>query len=411
LERILAEEKIEANKFSSSRDYVNTASRTFKAKLENLALENKFSLYGNGFFLEQMLITCKFQNEPCDQNDFYYYHDYNYGSCYRFNGIYVNSAGASNKSILNKERFVQKAGWENGLQLELYIGNPKQQQQFNFKGGVRIIVHSRTSETFPDDEGIDVSAGQQTNVAILKQSIKRLEEPYSKCFNSNSLNWNQNNVLKFMKDYYQTEEYSQDYCFKVCQQLFILSKCCCYDLKFPLKFNPNDEYRQCSTSQDINCVVRAEEKFIKNNAATDCFNKCGVECDTVIYDLVTSFANYPTNWYANYLLNNSRFLNLVVNNTANSTMPQPTIESLQQTILMVNVFYDELFYTNTDEEPRLSFENFIALVGGYLGLFLGMSLLSLIEIFEIIFLIVYHYILKKYKKYKLKKIEKNSKKN
>ena len=78
---------------------------------------------------------------------------------------------------------------------------------------------------------------------------------------------------------------------------------------------------------------------------------------------------------------------------------------------MVNVFYDELFYTNTDEEPRLSFENFIALVGGYLGLFLGMSLMSLIEIFEIIFLIVYHYILKKYKKYKLKKIEKNSKKN
>ena len=130
-------------------------------------------------------------------------------------------------------------------------------------------------------------------------------------------------------------------------------------------------------------------QVLKYIAKVECYSKCNEQCEAVIYGLTTAFANYPSEWYASLLLNNTNFVTFVVNNTANKTMSAPTFNSLEKTILMVNVYYDELFYTNIDDEPKLPFENFIALVGGHLGLFLGMSILSLIEIVEIIFLIVF----------------------
>jgi len=129
------------------------------------------------------------------------------------------------------------------------------------------------------------------------------------------------------------------------------------------------------------------------NGASSCYAKCGVSCESVTYELTTAFSNYPTQWYSDILLNNSKFLNLVVNNTPNYTMDYPTFESLQETLLMVNVYYEELFYTEIEDEPKLEFETLLSLIGGYMSLFLGMSLLSLVEFIEILYIIFDYYVL------------------
>jgi len=117
----------------------------------------------------------------------------------------------------------------------LYVGNTRKQQQFNFKGGVRLVVHNKSEKSFPNDNGIDVSVGQSTNVAVNRQFIKHKGKPFTECIDPFETDWDSNDVLKFMKHNYQTQTYDQSFCLKTCQQLYIINKCCCYNLNFPLK--------------------------------------------------------------------------------------------------------------------------------------------------------------------------------
>ena len=55
----------------------------------------------------------------------------------------------------------------------------------------------------------------------------------------------------------------------------------------------------------------------------------------------------------------------------------------------MRIYYNELKYTLISEEPKTEIFNFISNIGGILGLFLGVSFLSIIEIFEIIFEIIF----------------------
>ena len=67
----------------------------------------------------------------------------------------------------------------------------------------------------------------------------------------------------------------------------------------------------------------------------------------------TTYAKYPTKWASDLLLKNDQFKNLVVNNTISTgPMPYPTLSSLKATVLMVNVYYEQMFYYETTEEAR-----------------------------------------------------------
>lgn len=56
-----------------------------------------------------MLVSCKFNGEKCSSKDFYYFHDYDYGSCYSFNAGKVNNATNIDSTRIDIKN-VQKAG-------------------------------------------------------------------------------------------------------------------------------------------------------------------------------------------------------------------------------------------------------------------------------------------------------------
>ena len=110
-------------KYDSFIEYTDEINDLFKAQLEQMAIVNSTSLNLFGFSLDEMLISCYYMGRNCSSKDFYYYHDFNYGSCYRFNGgprdknqngIHVHESSAIKR--------VSKPGWRNGLRLELYTG-------------------------------------------------------------------------------------------------------------------------------------------------------------------------------------------------------------------------------------------------------------------------------------------------
>lgn len=49
---------------------------------------------------------------------------------------------------------------------------------------------------------------------------------------------------------------------------------------------------------------------------------------------------------------------------------------------MLTVFYKDLRYTFLEENPAITFDTIVGIVGGEFGFFIGASLLSFVEIFE-----------------------------
>ncbi len=73
-------------------------------------------------------------------------------------------------------------------------------------------------------------------------------------------------------------------------------------------------------------------------------------------------------------------------NKSKSTFPRySTYEELRTKFLPIRFYYNEFKYTLISEKPETESFKFISDIGGILGLFLGISFLSLIEIFEIIY--------------------------
>jgi hypothetical protein len=206
-------------------------------------LDNFHELYYNNFIIDQMLLSCRYQNDNCSIDDFTYQYDFYYGLCNRFNmgrGLKGNSSPILTTS---------QVGWKYGLQLELYAGNAKLQEKFAMIRGFRVLIFNR-SNVYPigQDTGIDVATGQATNIGIRRTFTNRLPAPYSNCLPTDitQIDWSQNSVLQFMHDnfvvgqYYTstgfwlyagdwrwnwTVSYSQSICVKLCFQQYLFATC------------------------------------------------------------------------------------------------------------------------------------------------------------------------------------------
>ena len=53
-------------------------------------------------------------------------------------------------------------------------------------------------------------------------------------------------------------------------------------------------------------------------------------------------------------------------------------------MVKLNVYYKNIYYTSIVESPSITLVSLVSNLGGNLGLFLGLSVLSLLEIFELI---------------------------
>jgi hypothetical protein len=63
-------------------------------------------------------------------------------------------------------------------------------------------------------------------------------------------------------------------------------------------------------------------------------------------------------------------------------------------IAKVNVFYNDVSYTAYVENPSLTGDVLLGNIGGVLGLFIGISIMSLMEVFELFIefiKIIYHH--------------------
>ena len=116
----------------------------------------------------------------------------------------------------------------------------------------------------------------------------------------------------------------------------------------------------------------------------NCLTKCPLECTQRLMSpsiITYTFPSSPA--YVTYVQSlaslTSRF----------ST--QKDFKSLSNYLVQITVHYDNLAFVQVEEEEKMTMEDMVGILGGHLHLFLGMSLLSFVELIECAILFVYSF--------------------
>ena len=382
--------------FIQSIDYLKESLKSnFERVWENQS--NPESLKkANEFTLNQILISCRFQNKACFPNNFTYYHNFDFGACYRFND-----------GLNNPIQSLNRAGEKYGLQMELFAGDPSQQVQYTFLNGFRIIVHNQSFDTFVHEDGQNVPVGRQTSIAIQRNFINYLPSPYNECIEENFNDFFQNDLIEFIKTVMNKTTYSRKYCQKLCTQLYAINQCGCYDYSLPYIPNykkDNLKVFGCFSDQDLACLEHSYNKLFEN-FIEECDQFCIMECHPKYFSKTIYTATYPTTWYANQFFKYNVLNETMLQNNLSSSILSFTY--LQNTVSKVNIFYQELIYSSVSELPATSISDLIAFTGGNLGLFLGMSLLTFIEMIDMVIQIIQKIIRKRISQKEIMEIDRS----
>ncbi|KAJ7355013.1 ligand-gated sodium channel [Desmophyllum pertusum] len=127
------------------------------------------------------------------------------------------------------------------------------------------------------------------------------------------------------------------------------------------------------------CLDDLLKKF--KNEGLDCDTRCPVPCSEVTFNTAMSLAEWPSESYQGI------FRRLVAKRL-NKSKGQDHYVPINKNFLQARVFYEKLNYQEVKE--HLSYEgiNLVADIGGQLGLWIGLSVLTCFEVLELVLLLI-----------------------
>ena len=318
------------------------------------------------------LLKCSYQGSECYASNFtLMFHPY-YLGCYRFNVDGLSKAYLSGKP--------------NQLFIEAYVGLPDSVSTFNGSNagtrGLYVFIQNATEFPLSDvPSPYEISPGIGANFILDRTLYTQKEKPYSDCTVIG-----EHDLLEKLEDprlfnYFVDNNYiySQTNCISICSQLLFADECNCQTLKIDFKL---DGYQYCKDNQTI-CVSKfMAYGFQQGYFIDDCLKKCPLECEKRVFDLTVTSFKYPySDAYPNFM---HIFRQPPINQTDYS-------ERLGTNMVAFSLYFAKLSYTHIEEEPKMSAEVLLGTIGGHLHLFMGMSLMSFVEIVELGVLFVLNY--------------------
>lgn len=172
--------------------------------------------------------------------------------------------------------------------------------------------------------------------------------------------------------------YSQSTCFDLCFNLEYIEKSDCNCSAVEMHHIIEKCFALVKLGSALwNCTLEFRKQFSRNIFNQKCYNYCPLECATQSYQVMINSLDLPS--------------------TGNITARDEEewfdkefkhFEDAQKSFFSVVVYYDELKYTYISESPDVHFVDLISNIGGILGIFLGISFLSIIEVIEILLKLV-----------------------
>ncbi|XP_075439642.1 epithelial sodium channel subunit alpha-like [Ascaphus truei] len=313
-----------------------------------------------GHQLRDMLISCKFHDQVCDESFFTPFLNSKLGNCFTFNG--PNHTGLQDRPNNRQAEVLNatKAGFSYGLTIELFIEQNEYIRSVSTAAGLRVVLHGQGKMPFPEDEGVNVPPGQESDIGVVKVHVKRLEEPYSsKCSNGE-------NIKNYYADVYGTN-YSREACMKSCAQTKMIKNCGCRMWEFPL----GSDVPLCNISEPpVNhCVEMYEYKLSHDQLKCH----CPLQCEEEIFELTLSASQWPSSVYLDSF-----------SKRLSRSRGYQDAQSIRDNVIKVVVYYQQLNYELIEEVPSMQLVDLFSSIGGLMGLWIGVSVCTVAEILELI---------------------------
>ena len=106
-------------------------------------------------------------------------------------------------------------------------------------------------------------------------------------------------------------------------------------------------------------------------------------CFSVEYNGYASYVQFNADLYMDVVRNRTNFLSIYDNQTLSD-------QAIRSGLTKVSFYYDELSYTEITEAPAMNQVALMAAIGGFMGMFLGMSLMTFVEILDIVVRLILH---------------------
>lgn len=141
--------------------------------------------------------------------------------------------------------------------------------------------------------------------------------------------------------------------------------------------NFNSDYvREIINSGHVYRKINCDQLCIQFNYSLNCDDSCPLECDSVYYkqrkETCEGCNSNELSYY--YKIGLVKVGSDIIKN----------YNQFEKGYVHVYAYYEDLLITEMSELPKTTFSGLVANVGGTLGLFLGLSLLSLVEILRLI---------------------------
>lgn len=253
-----------------------------------------------------------------------------------------------------------------GLKLEIFIGQPDTHYRDFLHEWYYNAINVYVSEQrhLPIDKyGRPFRAGSLATFKLSLLHHVNLPPPYSDCQYADSMDTEITNAMRNLNmPYYRYN------CISFCQQKLTYDQSGCYYMTYPNIFNLS----LCHTFNQTkyNHYLDVDDSV--------CPSQCPAECEEYLYDFEVSYSDYPSVNNAHKIIQNrhSRFARLF--GTANVSY-----DVFKQSVARFHFYFDELVVTEIIESPSLSEVDFVSNLGNFFGLFLGLSVMSFVELFDL----------------------------
>ncbi|XP_052221907.1 acid-sensing ion channel 5-like [Dreissena polymorpha] len=305
---------------------INTAEK-FKMQLSNLSeveLKN-FSQPYNRFVL-----SCSFAGKSCSPSAIESnstFRTYDYGQCFVFDPKEQDGISPSGE--------VSSSGQRYGLELLLNIDQLQSVPFVTSESGVLICPLYDVGKYLDANAGVFVPTGFQADIAVSKD------------------------------------------CLLECRQENIARRCGCYQ-QFFLFHNETDK-GACLSEEDYKCILKALDEFT-NSTPSGC--KCNNPCREEFYTPDVTLITWP----------NEKFLP-ILRRIITAKLPDENLDrfdrnTIRDNFLLVRIYLKTLSYEVIKVSYAYEIVNLLSDIGGQLGLWAGFSVLSILEIVELVFLLV-----------------------
>ncbi|XP_071508946.1 uncharacterized protein [Diadema antillarum] len=300
---------------------------------------------------EDFILQCNFDRRQCSYRNFTVFQHGDYGNCFTFNGLSVHEQ--SHQAVMTG-----KTGAQYGLHLTLFVEQPEYVGLFSTESGVKVSIHPPTEQPFPEDEGLTASTGEMTTISLRQILIDRLGEKYNVPCTYTGEDTN------FSSDRFS---YTMASCMKMCLQEFLFKVCGCVT-NIRLKNGT-----QCSTLDPAQARCRQLVEHLYHSSSIKC--RCPIPCRELSYSRSISSSLWPSKRFEGHLKEQL----VKINNKTGKILINS--ERTRQNVVNLIVYFEQLNYEHNQQFPSYTLESLFGDLGGIAGLFIGVSFMSIGEVF------------------------------